>query len=784
MKKMLKITGLVFAVLIVLVVIVMVAAKLLITPERVKKTVLPVAEKALKRKVSIGDINISLFSGISIGDFRVMMRDEDMTFVSAESLELSYKFWPLLKKQVSIDEVRLKNPEVRVVRNKDGSFNFSDLLENNSDGRSPASADPVKASVALAQEKDGGSAMDLMVRKVEITGGHVRFTDRFVDKEPFSSGISGLEFFARNISLKEPFPFELSGRLNDAAVSAKGTADPVGRGIKADVRISDLDPLDFEPYFRDRVPGRISSAKINLETSVEADARKVSSKGKLRVKDVDMVLEALPDVPFKNAGIAADYDLTEEPGAQNLKIRTLEADINGISMNAAGNVLYGAVPEIDISLELPETDIKKILAAIPEALAKTVEKTDPFGRIEVQIRLAGTADKPERLLQSGKVRLDSAGALINNLKASASGYIILSPDRIFSEETEVKLGGDTALLNFEITDYFSDPVRISNTVTAKRLDLDRLIAAAGGTGAKDAGNVKGDAGKAEATDKAKNSGNSSQKHAIGPFDLPVRAEGQIRVQEARYRGLPVQDLLAKYTLIDNVFTMESFSARVAEGEAKGEASINLGQKDMKYTANLLLQSINSSEIITAMYPKAGWMVSGTADINGDFSGRGIRMKDIRKTLTGRSDFKILNGRISGEQITGKLGPMLGAGNLKAIDFDSFKGNLKIAEGKVKVEGDFDGNEIKMKPSGMIGLDGSLDLSLNLRLAPGFSDRLSGDSLAGRLMTDSKGWTRLPVTVAGTVTSPKFALDSSEVRQQLRKKATEKFIEEGVKKLFK
>ncbi|MFP4193843.1 MAG: AsmA family protein [Desulfobacterales bacterium] len=784
MKKMLKITGWVFAVLVVLAVILLVAAKLLITPERVKKTVLPVAEKALNRQVSIGEISISLFSGISIKDFNVMMREEDETFVSAESLVLRYKLWPLLKKQVAVDDLRLINPDIRAVRYKDGAFNFSDLLEDKEEAGAYRPGKTVEASVALAQENSPDPAIDLMVNQVQIKGGSLSFIDKAAADEPLTSRVDNLELSARNISLKGSFPFELKASLSGAPVSVSGTADAASRKVRADARIKGLDALDFEPYFSDRVPGRISSAKLSLDTTIETDADKVSSTGTLRADEVDMVLDALPDAPFENTAVVIDHDLAAELGAQNLKLRSINADLNGISMNAAGNVSYGSAPEIDISLELPETDVKKIMAAMPEEYSKMASEADPSGKIQAEIRLAGAAAKPKQLLQSGRVRLDSAGVMINDLKTAASGNIILSADRILSRETELKLGGDTASLDFEITEFLSDPIRINNKVTAKRLDLDRLIEAAGGAGAKDPENGKKDGGKAGNPGGPENGGNSSQKQEAGTFDLPIRAEGQIQVQEASYRELPMNDLLINYTLIDNVFTMESFSARVAEGGAKADASINLGQKDMEYRANLLLENIKSSEVINAMYPKAGWLVSGTADLSGDFSGRGIRMSDIEKTLTGQSDFEISNGGISGGQITGELASMLGAGSLKTVDFDSFKGNLKIERGKVKVEGDFDGKDMKMKPSGIIGLDGSLDLSLNLRVAPGFSDRLSGDSLAGRLMADKEGWTRLPVSVSGTANSPKFILDRSVVKQQLKEKGTEKLIEEGIKKFFK
>jgi hypothetical protein len=70
------------------------------------------------------------------------------------------------------------------------------------------------------------------------------------------------------------------------------------------------------------------------------------------------------------------------------------------------------------------------------------------------------------------------------------------------------------------------------------------------------------------------------------------------------------------------------------------------------------------------------------------------------------------------------------------------------------------------------------------MAPGFSSRLSEDSLAGRLLADGQGWTRLPVSLGGSVYSPEIKLDSALIRRQLQEKAAQEVIEKGLEKLFK
>ncbi|MFO7930897.1 MAG: AsmA family protein [Desulfosalsimonas sp.] len=780
MKRMLKITGVVAVVLVILVAAALIAAKLLITPERVRTTVLPMAEKSLSREVAIGDISISIFSGISIKEFRVMMRHEEETFISAESLDLSYQLWPLVKKQVVIDEMRLKKPEIRVVRNADGTFNFSDLMEDT--GTEPDA--PAKASVAFAQENNQGTAIDLMVSRARITNGEVRFTDRMQGAEPFSYRITRVDASADNLSLKNSFPFEIDGSLNRAPVSIAGTADPAGKKVKADVGLSELNVADFRTYFKDAVPAELSSAMLDLDLSVEADSNQATSSGKITAHGLEMVLEALPDATFKDAQLSVDHDLTAEFGPENLNIRKAVFDLNGIGFEASGRVSdYGSTPVLDISAEMPETEVEKIMAALPQELVKDAAEMNPSGRVAAQIKLSGAADRPERLIENGKVRLDRAGASAEGLDASLTGNIDLSGDRISAKELELILGEDTAFMDFEIKDFFSDPVRITSTIEAKTLDLDYLIAAAGAAGGKRPGEGKKDTEGTRESDSPEGKKTGKTQGSIGPIDLPVHARGQVAVEQARYRDLPVNDLLIEYSLIDNIFTMEKFSGRVAGGEAKADANVNLGQKDMEYMANIAMSSVDSGEIISVLYPKYSGMVSGTAGLDGRFSGKGIRMDDIRKTLSGNSDYQLSDGSISGGDLTRQLESLVGSDDLKTLDFDMFSGNLRIDSGKIKIDGDYDSKDVKMKPAGTIGMDGSVDVNLNLRLAPGMSGSISGDSLIGRVLGDSEGWTQLPVAVSGSVTNPKLSVDRSGLRKKLREKGTEKALEEGFKKLF-
>src|SRR4030095_8971943 len=88
-------------------------------------------EQALGRKISVGEVEATLFTGFGLRLKNFTVSDDPAysseDFVRAKDLQVNVKFWPLLKKEVQIKRVILHAPAIRVVRNAEGKFNFSTI---------------------------------------------------------------------------------------------------------------------------------------------------------------------------------------------------------------------------------------------------------------------------------------------------------------------------------------------------------------------------------------------------------------------------------------------------------------------------------------------------------------------------------------------------------------------------------------------------------------------------------------------------------------------------------
>lgn len=175
MKKLSKI----LVIFCVLIVVVLVGLSLFVhfylTEDRVKALVIPQAEKALGRTVRIGEVNVGLFSGITVKDFTVKEKDGHTDFVSTKEFVLRYDLLPLFQKKIVVSKVRLDTPYVQVSRDKDGLFNFETL------------AVLAKAGLEKPVTKDTGkpssAALPLALTVKEVTVDNAQFVVRDALKE-------------------------------------------------------------------------------------------------------------------------------------------------------------------------------------------------------------------------------------------------------------------------------------------------------------------------------------------------------------------------------------------------------------------------------------------------------------------------------------------------------------------------------------------------------------------------------------------------------------------------
>src|SRR5262249_29300791 len=173
MGRTLKIVGIVVVVLILLVVI----APFLIPVNHFRPQIEQQASAALGRKVEVGNLSLSLFSG-SLGADNLSIADDpkfsSSPFLTPKSLSVAVEMTPLIpSKRLNVTSIVIDSLQVSLIRTAAGDWNYSTL------GASPAKAQaqpaPASAPAAPAQSAakpatppaSGGAAPAFTVQKLE-----------------------------------------------------------------------------------------------------------------------------------------------------------------------------------------------------------------------------------------------------------------------------------------------------------------------------------------------------------------------------------------------------------------------------------------------------------------------------------------------------------------------------------------------------------------------------------------------------------------------------------------
>ena len=773
MNKWTKILAAVVTFLVVLVVALIVLANVLITPERVKDTLLPLIAENLNREIDIGDIEVSLFSGIEIHGLTIYEQEGKDVFVSTDLVRLKYQLLPLLTMKVVVDEMRLDRPTIRIVRLKNGQFNFSDLLTKPDEG-----ANQTKSSANQASSNVQGSApISLLVSNVLLQDGQLTFFDHLLnDEAPYRYEVSSLQIVAKGVSLTGEVPVSMQCQLNGSLLALDGHVNLQPLGGDFEIDLQDLDVVAFKPYLQDALPGELGGLKLNLQSALSGTSEKVSLKGTLSLQELDLLLDALPDAPLKNARLDVTYDLTFNPGQERLGLTQLSLDYNGIKVNARGEVAtLLSEPSLDLIVTVPELQIRQAVNAVPQTLVGDISSLDPAGSVSLEANVSGGVDDGLGLLKSAAINLESVQATAGGQRPAFSGRLLVAGDRLTSEGLQLRLGDNHADINLTADHLYSTPVTVMADISSERFLLAPLLLGTAGSAVA--------ADQSEARVEGKRPLNEKRPaEEIGPFDIPLHARGTITVAEAVWKGLAIKNFLAQYELKDNILNLARMDGQVAGGSFSNSARVDLGKKGLEYSVNLGLKTIQADPILTALMPKAAGNLLGAMDLTFALDGRGTEWQSLSRHLSGHGDMQVADGRLISPGLVNGLSSFLQLPELDDIKFDNFNGQFKVVDGQIKLNSQLISNTLKLFPKGDIGLDGSLNLGLDTRLSPELSARLDKKGGVTSFLADKDGWTQMPLLVKGSFNSPRFGLDPEGVKKQASKAVTSE-LGRQINKLF-
>ncbi len=421
MKRALLILAVVIGVLVVLVI----AAPFLIPVNQFRPAIEEKASEALGRKVGVGNMSLSLLSGslsaenLSIGDDPKFSKS---AFLTAKSLKVGVEMMPLiLSRSLHVTGVTIENPEVTLLRNSTGLWNYSSL------GAAAAKSQP-RQTAKTSKPDSSGVPSDVSVQKLELKDGRIIVG---AENSQRRSTYDHVNVTATDVSFTSKFPVTVTADLpSGGKFKLDGTAGPI------DPEDSSLTPIDAKLNVTslNLASTGFLDASAGLGGLLDLDATLSSKNGEAETKGTAKLSKALLVAGGSSASVPVTvnyqtrYNLRKGAGILEpctLKIGNAAAHLNGTYESS------GEATVVNIKLDaqnMPAKDLEAFLPALGVNLPKGASIQG--GTMNANLTISGPTNK---LVTTGNVGLFSA---------KLAGFDLGAKMAAISALTGVKTGKD------------------------------------------------------------------------------------------------------------------------------------------------------------------------------------------------------------------------------------------------------------------------------------------------------------------------------------------------------
>ncbi|MGZ8251449.1 MAG: AsmA family protein [Methylophilaceae bacterium] len=819
MKKLIKYTLFGLGGVLILLVIVVAIVAATFNPNDYKPLVVKMVQEKKQRTLHIdGDIKLAFWPkiGADLGKVSLSEHKGDKEFASINSAKVSLALLPLLKKQLVVDTIYVDGVTANIVRFKDGTTNFDDLI---------------------SKDEEESEQIKFDVDGVNVTNSAVNFTD---EKTGATYGLSKFNLKTGHVALKEPFDLETDFVLLasqpkvNAAAKIKGNfmADPedkhfVVKGLdalisgdlatltKADIKLSgdvDAKPETMEllvDSLKLAIVGNLNGAKLDAELAapklvvqkdeVSGKEAKLSFKQE-KGKDVitaNLVLADIKGSPkaVQSSGISGEFSAKQgehhiegkfsSPFSGNLEQLIFDLPKLAGSLDVQDPALPNGAMKGDFALKL-HADIKqeKINSDFNLGIDNTKLNGDvavaSFSKPNIKFNLSADKLDLNKLLGAPKPAASESKAAADKpadlsalkdllLQGNVSvGSIIYDKYRLSGLSLAVKADGEqlsvrpfaVKLDDTQIKGGFGIS-RFAKPVYHFDLDIDKL-----------------DADRYITKTEAKPASQPAAKaDPNAPIDLSalkkINAEGELRIGWLKLANVKSTNVRIKLQADDGVAQLAPFSANLYDGAMNGSLKV-----DARSTPSIAFKENMTNIAIGPLLVDAinNDMLSGKGTLNVDVTTQGATVGALKKALGGTAAVNLADGAVKGIDIAGTLRGAKDKLNVlksqtkvegdksKKTDFSEMVASFNIKNGVAHNE------DLSMKaPLFRIAGNGDIDIAnetLNYTAKPTVVASLKGQGGAG--LDDLNGLT-IPVKLTGTFTKPEYAIDFAGLATALAQK---------------
>lgn len=428
MKKALKITGIVIAALLILVI-----AALKFAPGIVRGYIVNNSEELIGRKVAIESISLDPFSfTLSIDSLAVFEKDGETPFVSFEKFRVNVDPFDMFTGTASVSEIYLKGLYARVLQHED-RFNFTDIIEFLSKGDSTAldsaaiaaaadsaaakadTASVDSAGMVNAAEIAEGLPFNISVKNIVFEKGNIIYQDTKV----------GSKIHLQDFSLNIPAVY-LSNKQTDVGLSLKFAdggdlivkveANAATNDFTLNVNLKDFALACGKPYLNDFINYKDFAGTLSVAVNVAGNLNDILSSDIKGTVSLDGVV--LTETSGRTLGV------------NHVGVGIGKANINENNYVVDSVVVDGAFAHLDL-YKNGKTNIdvllKKGSADEPDSAQLAADQQLVLGDAPDSTAAPEVKEEPAPAEKSNPLKARINKLLLQNTKVSATDHSITKP---------------------------------------------------------------------------------------------------------------------------------------------------------------------------------------------------------------------------------------------------------------------------------------------------------------------------------------------------------------------
>jgi len=378
------------AIVIVVLIVILLVVPFLIPVNKFKPTIEAKASTALGRKVQLGNLSLSLITG-SLGIDDLSIADDPKfsatPFLTAKSVKVGVEMMPLIfSQQVNVTDVSIEKPQVMMLKDPSGKWNFSSIGGSAPQTPSSSSSSP-NVAIGKLELKDG-----------QITLGSTNSQKRSV--------YPNVNLTATDVSVKSNFPIDFSmGLPGGGTMKIAGKVGPVDEKDAAftpqDVKLTITNLNLASTGFLD--PSMGLGGIADMDANLVSNNGEMATKGQLKLSKALLVAGGSPATVPLNVDFDTKYNLAKSDGVldpSTVKIGSAAAKLNGTYKSEGENFAV----DLKIAGEgMPAKDLEGFLPAIAVNIPQGANLT--AGTLSTNLHITGPTN---HLVTDGNIGLFNA----------------------------------------------------------------------------------------------------------------------------------------------------------------------------------------------------------------------------------------------------------------------------------------------------------------------------------------------------------------------------------------